>query len=91
MPTSFEAYRRLVLKELTKVKIYKNFHVCVKAFNEVGGIDKFAESLLPLLKSMWQLERSIEWAAQRLDTLTQANMMQGMLLVAEEKHDRRGK
>lgn len=91
MNISFEAYRRQVLKELTKVKVYKNFHVCVKAFQQAGGLDNFAKSLFPLLKSMWQLGKSIEFAAQRVDTLTQANMMSGMLLAAEEQFDKRSK
>jgi hypothetical protein len=88
---TFEAYRRQVLKELTKIRIYKNFHVCVKSFADVGGLEQFATSLLPLIKSCWQLEKSIEFTAQRLDTLTEANMMASMLYAAEDKLDRRSR
>jgi hypothetical protein len=91
MGLTFEAYRRQVLKELTKLRIYKNFHVCVAAFAKVDGLDRFAESLFPLIKSCWQLGKSIEFTAQRIDTLTEANMMVGMLYAAEDKMDRRSR
>lgn len=91
MALTFEGYRRQVLKELTKIKIYKNFHLCIDAFAKVNGLDQFAASLFPLIKSCWQLGKSIEFTAQRIDTLTEANMMAGMLYAAEDKLDRRSR
>lgn len=86
--TSFEAFRRLVLKELTKVFIYKNFHTTVRAFEQVGGLDGFAAALCPLLKSCWQLGKSVEFTAQRVDVLSEATKMASMLYEAEVKYDK---
>lgn len=86
---TFEAYRRLVLKELTKTKLYKHFFVCVRAFEQVGGLDGFSESLLPMMKALWKKKYSIEDAAKKLDELTRVDMMAGMLYNAEVKLDKR--
>lgn len=89
MALSFEAYRRAVLRELSKTRIYRNFHVTVDAFSKVNGTDQFAASLLPLLKACWKLGKSIEFTAQRVDTLSEATRMSAMLYQAEVKFDRR--
>ena len=88
---TFEAYRRKVLKELSQVRVYKNFHVCVKSFEQAGGLEQFAASLFPLIKACWELDKSIEFTAQRIDTLTEANMVAGMLYAAEVEQDKRTK
>lgn len=89
MNVTFEAYRRLCLKELTKVKTYPNFHVCVKAFEQVGGIEKFAENLHPLMRTLWKNKWKIEDAAKKLDNLTHVDMMAGMLYNAEVELDKK--
>lgn len=91
MNVTFEAYRRLTLKELTKVKVYPNFHQCVRAFETVGGLDKFAESLCPLLRTLWKNKWKIEDAAKKLDGLTEASMMAGMLYNAEVELDKKSR
>jgi len=86
---TFEAYRRLALKELCKVEIYKNFHVAVRAFNDLDALNYFATDVLPILKSCYDLGKSIPFAAKRLDLLTEMQRMTAMLHIAEDALDRR--
>jgi hypothetical protein len=90
LPITFEAYRRLVLKELCKVEIYKNFHVAVRAFKDLDALNYFATDVLPILKSCYDLNKSVPFAAKRLDLLTEMQRMTAMLHIAEDQLDRRG-
>jgi len=89
LPITFEAYRRLVLKELCKVEIYRNFHVTVRAFTGLDALDYLATNVFPILKSCYDLGKPIEFAAKRLDLLTEMQRMTAMLHVAEDQLDRR--
>jgi len=90
LPITFEAYRRLVLKELCKVEIYKNFHVAVRAFSNLDALNYFATDVLPILKSCYDLSKSVQFAAKRLDLLTEMQKMMAMLNIVENELDRRG-
>lgn len=81
---SFDSFRAEVLQELEDTKRYRNFSVCVKEFEKLEGLDKFAESLLPLLNACWKLNKGIVFTAKKIDSLTHASMMLGMLRVAED-------
>lgn len=61
----------------------------MRAFLEVEGLDGFSSSLLPLLKSCWQLNKSVEFTAERVDLLCDMTKMSAMLYEAEVKQDRK--
>ena len=86
---TFESYRKLVLAALQDTEKYRHFHGTVRAFEKVGGLDRFAADLLPMLRACYQLKKPITETARRLDTLTELIRMKGVLYVAELEQEKR--
>lgn len=77
----------MVLKELKKTSQYPNFHSTVRAFANLNALDTFAKDMLPVVKACYDLNKPIEFAAQKLNTLTEMQSMIALLNIAENKLD----
>lgn len=86
MSLTFEAFRRQVLKELTKTQTYQHFYGTVRAFDRVGGLEQFAHDLLPMLQACYTQNLNIQETAVRVNNLSELTKMKANLYVAELKH-----
>ncbi len=84
---SYEGYRRQVLKELTDVKVYVNFHVTVRAYATRKGLERLAHDIHPVLKECYDTNKSIEDTARRLDDLMKLIMHQANLYALDVEND----
>lgn len=86
---SFPEYRRLVLKELENTKVYRNFFAVLKAFIAVDGLDRFTDDTFTILKACYELDKPIQFTAERLDKLTDMTRMAVLIYIEELKKEKK--